>query len=491
MQQAPHSRDTVSDLISWLEAADHGELPDVRPGTEGDSVDGIVPQLVVAARSVRHIAAAVRYANTHGLRVIPRAGGTQMNWGGVLKGADLLLDMSALDRVVSYQPADMTITVHAGCRLGDLQATLATNHQFLPVDPALDPQATVGGLVATNAAGPLQQAFGTIRDYLLGMSLVRVNGDIVNSGGQVVKNAAGYELTKLFTGSLGTLGILTELTFMVRPIPEAKAMVFIPLARIESVEPVIASLLDATLEISLLELVNRPALERFPKEVLPSEAESAAYGILVGFMGSATSVTWQAEYVREVVRSLPAPADEKSDVVSVPWDATYGGLLKARHTRPEALICRATLLSSEIASFIERTEAVLRLHQQRAALMAHAGTGVVHVHIDPIPDDPAALVRELLQVAAAEPTAPVVPALSDHAAYDVVGRSIFEVPGLGDLAELRRLGAGNLVVESAPFEVRRILPVWGKEPADRDLSADIKRKLDPMNILNPGRVAGG
>ena len=187
-ESAAYADKLISALANWLAQTAPTDPPaEVCPASEEDAVDGVRPQIVVRPRRIEHIAAAVRFSGMHRLSIVPVGGRTQTHWGGAADGADVLLDLSCMNRVLDYQPADMTITVEAGCPLRELQARLAEHRQFLPVDPPLPPRATAGGIVATNACGPLRFGYGTVRDYLLGARFVRANGDIVQVGGRVVK----------------------------------------------------------------------------------------------------------------------------------------------------------------------------------------------------------------------------------------------------------------------------------------------------------------
>lgn len=487
-ESAAYADKLISALANWLAQTAPTDPPaEVCPASEEDAVDGVRPQIVVRPRRIEHIAAAVRFSGMHRLSIVPVGGRTQTHWGGAADGADVLLDLSCMNRVLDYQPADMTITVEAGCPLRELQARLAEHRQFLPVDPPLPPRATAGGIVATNACGPLRFGYGTVRDYLLGARFVRANGDIVQVGGRVVKNAAGFELAKLLTGSLGTLGILAELTFMVRPRPEQARLLFIPVPRLEAVEPLIATLLDATLEPVLLELANEAALLRFPAGLLPADMP-APYGIFVGFMGSRTAVSWQVEYARSLVASLPAPPGNVLRGVELPWRPAYDALLEARRAGAEALVCRASLLSSDVAAFLDRAEELFRDLEHSVPVWAHAGTGIVHLYFDPVPAGAPELVARLGALVG-EASAAIPPARS--VSVDDGTPSILEAPGTGDLELLRSLVSANLVIESAPAELRRHLPVWGRRAAHHDLSERLKRRLDPDGLLNPGRLLGG
>lgn len=493
MQPAAHAHEgnnTALDLLRRLQR-EHPELL-IRAGGPEDAVDGLVPAAVAVPRTAEHVAAVLRAAHAARLTVVPCGGGTQMAWGGVLQRADVVLQLGALRRIVDYQPAEMTVTVEAGCPLSELQRALAQHRQFLPVDPPLAEEATVGGIVATNAAGPLRLAYGTLRDYVLGLRAVRADGTVVKTGGRVVKNAAGYDLGKVFTGSFGTLAVLTEITLLVRPLPAAHGMVYVPLPRVEAIEPLVATLLDAPLEPVLLEVFNADAAARFAADALPAGADAAPYGLLVGFAGSQAAVRWQVEHTLELIAALPAPAKEKLRGQAVSWEPVYSALLSARRPATGTAVCRASLLSSEIASFLDRAEKALRAHQLRAPVFAHAGSGIVHVHCDASAPALPSLVGALREAARTVGPVPAVPALNAAGpgnAAPWAAEPALVVPGLGDLEGLRKLAAGSLILESGPRAVRQAIAVYDTPAGHHALSAALRRQLDPEGILNPGRMA--
>lgn len=184
------------------------------------TVDGLVAGEVARPSDVDGVRDLVRAAADRGAAVIASGLGAHLDIGGPPRRLDVLLRMDGVDRIIDHQPADMTITVEAGCSLARLDATLATSGQWLPLDPPSFDQTTVGGLVAANLAGPLRASQGTVRDLLLGLRVVDAEGALVSGGGRVVKNVAGYDLPKLHVGALGTLGVIVEATFKVRPRPE-------------------------------------------------------------------------------------------------------------------------------------------------------------------------------------------------------------------------------------------------------------------------------
>jgi len=195
---------------------------------------GCEPCRIAAPRTTAELARLVREANESGKTVIPWGGGTGQDHGHVPRAADLVLDMSGLDRVVAHEYADMTITVEAGTTLSTVQAQLATRGQFLPLEPGESSVATVGGMLAVDARSDLALGYGRCRDWLIGVEAVDAEGRLVRGGGRVVKNVSGYDLPKLFTGSLGTLAILTQATFKVAPLPEAVRTVAVRLDSVDS-----------------------------------------------------------------------------------------------------------------------------------------------------------------------------------------------------------------------------------------------------------------
>ena len=184
------------------------------------AVDGVVAGEVARPSDVSGVRDIVRAAADRGAAIIATGLGAHLDIGAPPQRLDVLLHLDGLDRVVDHQAADMTITVDAGCSLARLDATLAAAGQWLPLDPPSFAQTTVGGLVAANLSGPLRASQGTVRDLLLGIRVVDAEGALVAGGGKVVKNVAGYDLPKLHVGALGTLGVIVEATFKVRPRPE-------------------------------------------------------------------------------------------------------------------------------------------------------------------------------------------------------------------------------------------------------------------------------
>lgn len=183
------------------------------------AIDGIVPNSVALPSSEAEVAAVLREAAVAEMVVVPWGAGTKQDLGRPMERVDLVLSLEKLNRVVDYVPADMTITVEAGMRFAELQALTARHGQTVSLDPPRAAGATIGGIVAAAASGPRRMAYGGVRDFLLGCRVALPDGRVIKAGGKVVKNVAGYDMSKLFAGSLGTLGVITEVSLKLRPLP--------------------------------------------------------------------------------------------------------------------------------------------------------------------------------------------------------------------------------------------------------------------------------
>ncbi len=193
----------------------------VRMPTSVDRVDGALPTRVVAPESTGQVSAVVAWANQHDVRIVARGGGSKLTWCNPAAEVDLILSLEKFQRVVDHAWQDMTVTVETGVTIGTLQSDLAKQKQRLPLDALWPRRSTVGGVIAANDSGALRVRYGSIRDLILGVTVVLANGTIARSGGRVVKNVAGYDLPKLFAGSFGTLGIITEVTLRTYPLPHS------------------------------------------------------------------------------------------------------------------------------------------------------------------------------------------------------------------------------------------------------------------------------
>ncbi len=330
------------------------------------TIDSFGPLPVRRPASVADLCALVKAtrAAKHGL--YPVGGRTALDQGLPPSKPGVACDTTALSAVLDYPARDMTITVQSGITVAALQTALAKEGQWLPVEVPSPERATLGGAVATNASGPRSYGYGTLRDYVIGISFVTDDGVEVKSGGRVVKNVAGYDLMKLQIGALGTLGVVTQLTLKVKPKPEASAAVACSCDS-AALGAVLDTLAASKTRPIAVELLN-PAAGR-AGGVSPPSSE-AGWALLVAFEEKSPSVRWQVETLLTELKATPAQnATELGD-------AAFCAALTALQVRPESrFIGKISVPPSRVAEAVTKLPADALVH-------AHALNGVIWVHAD-------------------------------------------------------------------------------------------------------------
>ncbi len=251
-----------SDPVETIQADLANACADVAVARDLDAVGGRQARFVAAPASTAEAGALLRAAADLGLTVVSRGSGSRLHWGAPPTSCDLIVDTRRLDRILEHAAGDLVVTVQAGVGIDDLARVLAAAGQRLALDPtgigqhtpADNAAGTVGGLIATGAAGPLRYRYGSPRDLLIGITVVRADGAVAKSGGKVVKNVAGYDLGKLFAGSYGTLGLITEATFRLHPKPETSTWITLACSSAEQAADVVRVMADAPLAPSAIEL---------------------------------------------------------------------------------------------------------------------------------------------------------------------------------------------------------------------------------------------
>jgi len=410
-------------------------------------IDAFGPLPVIQPQTVAELGDLVRRAAAENQAVYPLGGQTMLTYGLPPTRPGIGVNLRGLSRVIDYPARDMTVTVQAGITLAELQELLRTENQRLPIDVPRADRATLGGVLATNTSGPRRYGFGTLRDYVIGISAVNDQGQDIKAGGRVVKNVAGYDLCKLYVGSLGTLGVITQATLKLRPRPEEQALLTLG-CRAEAVGPLLDQLHRSRTQPVCLDVLNGAAARWVTRQTgiaLPD----ADWIVAVGFEDNREAVAWQ---VRQLIQELPAgqvPGLEAR--VSHAAEPLWRGLVEFPH-RPEArLTIKANLLPSATAAFCLQAAAL----PEAPLLHAHAGSGIVvgHVDADLTPDRARAMLKELQDSAAA--------------------------------------ARGNVVILHCPAAWKTALPVWGAPRGDAWLMRSIKERLDPRRLFNPGRFVDG
>jgi glycolate oxidase FAD binding subunit len=401
------------------------------------SIDQSEPLPVRRPASVAELCDLVKQARAARQGVFPVGGRTTLDVGLPPIRPGIALDTTALNRVIDYPARDMTITVQAGITMAALQRELEKEGQWLPIDVPSPEKATLGGATALNQSGPRRYGYGTLRDYVIGISFVTDDAVEVKAGGRVVKNVAGYDLMKLQIGAVGTLGVVTQVTLKVKPKPEASAAV--------------AFGCDGEALASVLDLLHASKSRPVAVELLNAEAWRAAgvsppsfdseWIIAVGFEEKATTVAWQCETLLTELKAVPV-----RQLTEIPDGAGLWSALTQLQLRPESKgIGKASVPPSKVAVHVQDAAAVV----PGMLVHAHAMNGIVWTHHSDRPEPLAANMEQRAEL-------------------------------LGE----------NVVVRRWPANLKKSLPVWGKQPAAWDLMRHVKKTLDPDNVFNPGRLFG-
>jgi len=383
-------------------------------------------------------------ASRANMAVYPIGGGTALDYGATASRVGLGLSLAGLKRVIDYPARDLTITVEAGLTIAELAQRLAAEGQRLPVDVPRPDRATVGGAVSTSAAGPRRYRWGTLRDYVLGIRAVDGTGMGFSGGGRVVKNAAGYDLCRLLTGSLGTLAVITQVTLMVKPRPETSAFCACPVRDWDTAERLLSGMVHTQTLPSAVELLAGPTWRDEP--LVGPYCRPAC--LAIAFEGSQVEVDWmlgqlQAEWRAVGVDSVTTCVGSQCEplwtrLTEFPANSVSIG---------EAWMVEARALPSRTVACLEKLLSV----DPACSIQAHAGNGVIRAWLSAAADQGAALLDNRLR------------------------------------QELAALGATVVARSRPPGVPAGRDTVWGPMGESHQLMQRIKNQFDPQGILNPGR----
>ena len=315
-------------------------------------VDGVLPGVVVRPGTQDEVSKVLAACAAANAAVIPWGGGTAMGLGNRPARADVAMPLDRLDRIVEFDAANLCVTVEAGVKLAGLQATLAQKKEILPLDPPADGKVTVGGLVATNLSGPSRLLYGTARDWVLGMRVALPDGERIHCGGKVIKNVSGYDMNKLFIGSLGTLGIITEVTFkLLTRCPRVRAGVVGLFPELAQATAVVATTLESVLLPEALDLLDPDSGGTAGAASRVWRRPAGAYGLAVALAGSRETVERQVRDFATLFRD-GAAARRLSRTGRRSWPGTPSATSSAccRSPRPPALSARSRSPSDGPAS---------------------------------------------------------------------------------------------------------------------------------------------
>jgi glycolate oxidase FAD binding subunit len=386
------------------------------------------PSCIVYPHTQAELAAVIATANRNKWRVLPCGSASKINWGGLAKNIDIVVSTERINQLIEHAVGDLTVTVEAGMKFAHLQAMLAKSRQTLALDPAIPTSATIGGIVATGDTGSLRQRYGGVRDQLLGITFIRADGQIAKAGGRVVKNVAGYDLMKLFTGSYGTLGIISQVTFRVYPLPETSATVILT-GKAEAISQAATILQGSELTPTQADLLSNKLVSNLDL--------GTGLGLITRFQSISESVKEQSNRLLAIGQQL----------------GLYGTICSAENEAdlwqrlPEQIHDNVTnsLITCKIG--VLPTKAVEVINQIEMGLI-HLSSGLGLVKLE-----------NQNQVLS--------------------------------LRQLCQSNYGFLSVLAAPVAIKERLDVWGYTGNALQLMRGIKEQFDSNYILSPGRFVGG
>ncbi len=390
---------------------------------------GTPASCIVYPQTQAQLAEIVACAQHHNWRILPCGSGSKLGWGGLAAGVEVVVSTERLNQVIEHAVGDLTVTVEAGTNFAKLQQTLVQQRQFLALDPLFPESATIGGIVATADTGSWRQRYGGIRDQLLGISFVRADGQIAKAGGRVVKNVAGYDLMKLFAGSYGTLGIITQVTFRVYPLPEAS---------ITAVLTGSAGAIAQTLTTLRASALTPTAADLLSNQLVTHLGIGEGLGLIVRFQSMTESVKEQSTRLLAVGQNLGLQS------------VLYGADDEDKWQKLREPMETATSLPVVTCKMgVRPSQAVATITQMGMGLI-HTGSGLGWLRLD-------------------NATVPNI----------LLMRSLCQAQG------------GFLSILASPVALKQQLDVWNYTGNALDIMRRIKHEFDPKNILSPARFVGG
>lgn len=395
-----------------------------------------LPSCIVYPHTTAELKSILQKAYKNNWRVLPCGSGSKLGWGGLANQVDLVVSTERLNRIIEHAVGDLTVTVEAGVKFADLQAILHKVGQFLPLEPAYPQEATLGGIVATADSGALRHRYGGIRDMLLGVSFIRSDGESAKAGGRVVKNVAGYDLMKLFTGSYGTLGLISELTFRVYPIPQASATVLLT-GEQEAIADATKTLLASALTPTAVDLLSSKLVNQL------GFAQNMA--LMVRFQSVTESVKEQSSRLLLIGEKLGLQGTIYLEDIQL-WQSLSEQIWNA--PQKPVITCKIGVLPIAAVSILTQLE---HITSAQGIGLIHGGSGLGLLQLD----------------------------------ATVTAQTIME---MRQYCESKN---GFLTILEAPATIKKQLDVWGYNGNALEIMRQIKQQFDPKNLLSPNRFVGG
>ena len=426
-------------------------------------VCGVRPAVIVRPADAAQIAEILRFAVAEGLAVIPTGGCTKLGIGSPPAHYDIALDLSRMNRVLAYDPQDLTLGVEPGVRIEDLLRTLAEKKQFLPLAVPFSDRATIGGIVAANSSSPLRHAYGAVRDFCLGMEFVTGEGAQAKSGGRVVKNVTGYDLHKLLIGSLGTLAVVTRVNFRTFPMPQAQGTFVATFSSAEAAFDFCRTVSHSVLTPQIVEVANPGAAALIFSGEFSARIEPRTWFVIVSAAGQPAVVQRHERELGQMAgpgdaEEFFALSDDEADSV-LAQIREFPRLMVER--APYGAIFRISAVPSAMAMLLGKLRVLAVQHELDFVSLGRA-SGIIYAAFLPqmeISETP----RFLPQIVT----------------------EVFRACGQPELQ-------ASALLEWCPMDLKTSADiVWGPSRADFELMRRVKHSFDPQNVLAPGRFAGG
>jgi glycolate dehydrogenase FAD-binding subunit len=425
--------------------------------------DDMRPSVIVRPADAAQISEVIRFAAAEKLAVVPCGGGTKLGIGMPPERYDIALDLTRMNKILAYDPRDLTLGVEPGTRVVDLLKVLAEEKQFLPLAVPFSERATIGGIVAANSNSPLRHSYGGIRDFCLGIEFVTGEGTPAKSGGRVVKNVTGYDLHKLLIGSLGTLAVITRVNFRTFPLLPTHGAFVASFSAAETAFAFCRTLAQSVLTPQIVEVADPGAAHFLFSAKTPSRITPQQWSVIISASGQPSVVDRHARELGHMASGAHAEefmqlSDAESSFILARMYEFPRLVLEAA---PSAMIFRIAVLPTVMAPLLASlNQLAVKSHLDFAALTR--ASGIVYAAFLPQEGD----------------AAPV-------SALAKVSGEVFQA-----CANLE-IGA-QAMMEWSPAEVKRaVAGVWGPIRQDFALMRRVKNAFDPQSVLSPGRFAGG
>lgn len=422
-------------------------------------IDLKLPSAAIFPTSSSEVAEALKFAAAENLAVVPCGARTKLSVGAIPSRYDVALDVSGMNRVLAYEPRDLTLGVEPGTRFSLLAAVLAREKQFIPLDPPFAESATIGGIIAADSVSPLRQRFGGPRDFVLGMEFVTGYGGQSKSGGRVVKNVTGYDLHKPLIGSLGTLAVITRINFKTFPIPEREAGFVLTTRDFAAAYEFCRAIFESPLEPATLSVMSGDVLSDIVDHRRPAApATSGEWSVFATAAGNEAVVArHRRDFFAIAARIQGAQISEVSRELCGEINLRFREFPRyAKNSGVSAIVVRIACLRSALPTTIEQVTHIIRRSEIPASIVVHA-FGLIYLSLQPEAAHSAELAVSVVNS--------IFAAMHDPVA--------------------------NARIESAPVDLKQRVSIWGPRRDDSELMSRVKRVFDPENILSPGRFVEG